>query len=76
MTKLPRPSGQEFVRFLERPGIRRHTDSRQPPTFSKEAHGGHASRFMENQPLKIGTLRSILRDIELSPAEFAEAWRG
>ena len=25
-----------------------------------------------NNPLKIGTLRSILRDIEMSPAEFEE----
>jgi len=27
-----------------------------------------------NQPLKIGTLRSILRDIGLSPDEFAGLW--
>jgi predicted RNA binding protein YcfA (HicA-like mRNA interferase family) len=27
-----------------------------------------------NQTLKIGTLRGILRDIEMSPAEFAELW--
>ena len=26
------------------------------------------------QTLKIGTLRAILRDIELSPAKFAELW--
>lgn len=27
-----------------------------------------------NQTLKIGTLRKILRDVELSPSEFAELW--
>jgi predicted RNA binding protein YcfA (HicA-like mRNA interferase family) len=28
-----------------------------------------------NKPLKIGTLRSILRDIDLSPSEFERRWR-
>lgn len=27
-----------------------------------------------NETLKIGTLRSILRDIQLAPAEFENAW--
>lgn len=27
-----------------------------------------------NQPLKIGTLRSILRDIDMGPAEFEQLW--
>jgi predicted RNA binding protein YcfA (HicA-like mRNA interferase family) len=27
-----------------------------------------------NQTMKIGTLQSILRDIELSPEDFARAW--
>lgn len=26
------------------------------------------------RPLKIGTLRSILRDIDMSPAEFSRLW--
>lgn len=29
-----------------------------------------------NAALKIGTLRSILRDIGLGPAEFEELWQG
>jgi predicted RNA binding protein YcfA (HicA-like mRNA interferase family) len=29
-----------------------------------------------NATLKIGTVRSILRDLELSPAEFERLWRG
>jgi predicted RNA binding protein YcfA (HicA-like mRNA interferase family) len=28
-----------------------------------------------NQSMRIGTLRGILRDIEISPAKFAELWR-
>ena len=28
-----------------------------------------------SRPLKIGTLRSILRDIDISPAEFERLWR-
>ena len=27
-----------------------------------------------NRPLKIGTLRGILRDIEMSPADFQRLW--
>ena len=27
-----------------------------------------------NRPLKIGTLRSILRDIDISPGEFERLW--
>ncbi|HUB24195.1 MAG TPA: type II toxin-antitoxin system HicA family toxin [Tepidisphaeraceae bacterium] len=27
-----------------------------------------------NQSLKIGTLRSILRDIDISPADFIQRW--
>ena len=29
-----------------------------------------------NRSLKIGTLRKILRDIDLSPPEFTELWSG
>ncbi|HUY92244.1 MAG TPA: type II toxin-antitoxin system HicA family toxin [Pirellulales bacterium] len=28
-----------------------------------------------NRPLKIGTLRSILRDINMTPTEFEALWR-
>ena len=28
-----------------------------------------------NRPVKIGTLRSILRDVELSPTEFEQLWQ-
>ena len=73
MPKLPRPTGREMVRFLEQQGLR-----------VLQIVGSH--RFMDgagkrttvpvhgNQTLKIGTLRSILRDIDLSPAEFERMW--
>ena len=73
MAKLPRPSGKEMVRFLERQGYRvlrirgsHHFLERGDRRTSVPVHG--------NAPLKIGTLRGILRDIDLSPAEFALRW--
>ena len=29
----------------------------------------------ENHPLKIGTLRSMLRDIRMTPADFERLWQ-
>ncbi len=75
MAKLPRASGKEMLRFLEREGFsllrirgshhflnRRGTDTVVP------VHG--------NRPLKTGTLRKILRDIDMTPAEFADRLKG
>ena len=74
VTKLPRPSGKELVRFLQRQGfeLRRvrgshHFLERGDRRTTVPVHG--------NRPLKIGTLRSILRDIGQSPAEFEEGWK-
>lgn len=73
MGKLPRPSGKEMVQFLVRRGftvlrVRGSHHFLESPTHrtSVPVHG--------NQPLKIGTLRSILRDIQLSPADFEREW--
>jgi predicted RNA binding protein YcfA (HicA-like mRNA interferase family) len=73
VAKLPRPTGEEMVRFLQREGFvlvrvrgSHHFLQRGDQRTSVPVHGAH--------PLKIGTLRSILRDIDLSPAEFAERW--
>ena len=74
VAKLPRPTGKEMVRLLEQRGL-----------VVLRIRGAH--HFMEgaghrtsvpvhaNQPLKIGTLRSIIRDVELSPAEFEQLWQ-
>lgn len=73
MAKLPRPTGKDMVRFLQRQGFSvarvrgsHHFLERGRHRTSVPVHG--------NATLKIGTLRSILRDIEFSPAEFEEAW--
>ena len=73
MPKLPRPSGKQMVRFLKQHGFRlvrvrgsHHFFERGAQHTSVPVHG--------NEPLKIGTLRSILRDISLSPSEFEDLW--
>lgn len=75
MPNLPRPSGKEMVRFLQRQGFTllrtrgsHHYLGRDDQHTSVPVHG--------NQTLKIGTLRGILRDINLSPDEFTERWPG
>jgi predicted RNA binding protein YcfA (HicA-like mRNA interferase family) len=74
MARLPRVTGPEMCRFLEREGYQllrvrgsHHFYSRDEVRTSVPVHG--------NRPLKIGTLRSILRDIQMSPAEFASRFR-
>ncbi len=73
MARLRRPSGREMVRFLEDRGFQllrvagsHHFLAGRGCRTSVPVHA--------NRPLKIGTLRSILRDIEMSPAEFDQAW--
>jgi predicted RNA binding protein YcfA (HicA-like mRNA interferase family) len=58
-----------MARFLERQGFTllrtrgsHHYFDRQGVRTTVPIHG--------NQPLKIGTLRSILRDIDVTPTEF------
>lgn len=73
MPKLPRPSGPEMMRFLESQGFElvrvrgsHHVFERGTQRTVVAVHG--------SETLKIGTLRAILRDVELSPARFAELW--
>jgi predicted RNA binding protein YcfA (HicA-like mRNA interferase family) len=75
MAKLPRVSGREMVSFLEHQGFRpervrgsHHYMSGGAGHTTVPVHGSH--------PLRVGTLRSILRDIGMSPTEFEELWRG
>jgi len=70
---LPRPSGKEMVRFLERQGFTlvrvrgsHHYVARGNQHTTVPVHG--------NQTLKIGTRRGILRDIDMSPEEFMARW--
>lgn len=62
-----------MVRFLERQGFAlvrvrgsHHFLARGEQRTSVPVHG--------NKPLKNGTLRSILRDIDVSPTEFRRLW--
>jgi predicted RNA binding protein YcfA (HicA-like mRNA interferase family) len=68
MARLPRPSGRQMVSFLESQGLTvrvrgsHHVMARDTQRTSIPVHG--------NRALKIGILRGILRDIEMSPDEF------
>lgn len=71
MARLPRLTGREMVRFLEREGFEivrirgsHHFMQRDELRTSVPVHPG--------RNLKVGTLRSILRDIEMTPTDFAE----
>lgn len=73
MARLPRLSGKEMVNFLEKQGFgvirvrgSHHFMERGDQRTSVPVHG--------NRPLKTGTLRSILRDIGMSPSEFEQLW--
>jgi predicted RNA binding protein YcfA (HicA-like mRNA interferase family) len=63
-----------MVQFLERQGFTvvritgsHHIMNRGVEQTSVPVHG--------NQTLKIGTLRGILRDIDMSPSEFERLWK-
>lgn len=73
MPKLPRPSGREMVRFLERRGLRvvRIAGSHH---FMDGAGKRTTVPVHANRSLKTGTLRGILRDVDMSPAEFERLW--
>ena len=71
MAKLPRPSGKKILRFLQQQGFvivrvrgSHHVLERGSLSTSVPVHG--------NRTLKIGTLRKILRDIEMTPDEFEQ----
>ncbi len=75
MAKLPRASGKEMLRFLEREGFSvlrirgsHHFLNRGDTDTVVPVHG--------NRPLKTGTLRKILRDIDMTPAEFTDRLKG
>ncbi len=73
MANLPRPSGKEMVRFLERQGFNL-IRVRGSHHFMERGDVRTTVPVLGNQTLKIGTLRGILRDIGMSPTEFEAAW--
>ena len=74
MAKLPRPTGREMVRFLERQGLRvirivgahHFMDDGVARRTTVPVHGNHNLRI---------ALHSILRDINMSPTDFERLWR-
>ena len=73
MPKLPRLTGAEMVRFLQSEGFAivriRGSHFVMQRGAAHTVVPAHAA-----QTLRIGTLRGILRDIDMSPAEFSERW--
>jgi predicted RNA binding protein YcfA (HicA-like mRNA interferase family) len=74
MARLPRVSGKEMVDFLVRRGF---AVIRVRGSHHFLESGSHRTcvPVHTNRPLKIGTLRSILRDIEMSPVDFEREHR-
>ena len=73
MPKLPRPTGAEMVRFLEAQGFRvvrirgsHHILVKGELRTTVPVHG--------SQNMRIGTLRGVLGDIEMSPLDFEIRW--
>ncbi len=73
MAKLRRVSGKDMLSFLERQGFSivrvrgsHHVVRRGDQFTNVPVHG--------NRSLKIGTLRKILRDIDMAPTEFEQLW--
>ena len=72
MPKLPRISGAEAQRALERLGFIKLRQSGSHVVMRREAKGCVVPMHSE---LKIGTLGGLLRQADVSPVEFIEALR-
>lgn len=73
MVKLPRVSGKDMLRFLGREGFilvrvrgSHHVLTHGDVDTVVPVHG--------NRTLAVGTLRKILRDIEMTPDDFVERY--
>jgi predicted RNA binding protein YcfA (HicA-like mRNA interferase family) len=73
VTRLPRLTGKEMVRFLKQQGFRL-LRVRGSHFFLEAGVKRTTVPVHANRDLKTGTLRSILRDIDLSPTEFPAIW--
>jgi len=72
MPKLPRTSGSEVLRALERLGFHKVRQSGSHVIMKRESKGCVVPMHAE---LKIGTLAGVLRQAEVSPEEFIQALR-
>ena len=72
MPKLPRISGAEAQRALERLGFIKLRQSGSHVVMRREAKGCVVPMHSE---LKVGTLAGVLRQADVSPEDFIEALR-
>jgi predicted RNA binding protein YcfA (HicA-like mRNA interferase family) len=72
MPKLPRISGAEVQRALERLGFQKVRQSGSHVVMQRETKGCVVPMHSE---VKVGTLAGVLRQGEVSPEEFIEALR-
>jgi predicted RNA binding protein YcfA (HicA-like mRNA interferase family) len=70
MPKLPRVSGAEVVRALERLGFVRLRQSGSHVILRRQSKGCVVPLHAE---VKVGTLAGVLRQAEVSPEEFTSA---
>jgi predicted RNA binding protein YcfA (HicA-like mRNA interferase family) len=73
MPKLPRVSGAEVVRALERLGFAKIRQSGSHVVMRRESKGCVVPLHAE---LKVGTLAGVIRQAEVSADEFTSALRG
>jgi predicted RNA binding protein YcfA (HicA-like mRNA interferase family) len=73
MPKLPRVSGAEIVRALERLGFARQ---RQAGSHVILRRGSKGCVVPLHSEVKVGTLAGLLRQAEVSPDEFTDALGG
>lgn len=73
MAKLPRPTGKEMLRFLQQHGFAL-TGIRGSHHYLSRGHQRTTVPVHGNRNLKIGTLRKILRDIDMTSDEFEQLW--
>ncbi len=73
MPKLPRASGLQAQRALERLGFQKLRQSGSHAVMKRGSKGRVVPMHGE---LKIGTLAGVLRQAEVSPEDFIEALRG
>jgi predicted RNA binding protein YcfA (HicA-like mRNA interferase family) len=73
MPKLPRVSGHEVQRALERRGFHKARQSGSHVVMKRDTKGCGVPMHAE---LKSGTLAGVLRQAEVSPEELIQALRG
>ena len=73
MAKLPHVTGQAMVRFLLRQGFQ-IVRVRGSHHFMRKSELRTTVPVHGSRSLKIGTLRSILRDVGLSAIDFTQLW--